>query len=126
VRSRRHARRWRRRLPLVEGGAWERRELFPLLRKRLGIADALDDVAVRFMREYTSWFRWSLDGAWMIGDSDADIEAAHAAGVDSVWLHHGRSWTVDDHAPTVVADAFVDGVAAFLRAASASPTGEPS
>ena len=33
----------------------------------------------------------SLEGAWMIGDSaEADMGAAHAAGIDSVWLHLGR------------------------------------
>ncbi|TDE00660.1 HAD family hydrolase [Jiangella asiatica] len=46
-----------------------------------------------------------LDGAWMIGDSAAnDIGGAHAAGLDSVWVHHGRTWHDRAFAPSVIVD----------------------
>jgi putative hydrolase of the HAD superfamily len=49
----------------------------------------------------------SLDGAWVIGDSArADIGAAVAAGVSSVWLRHGRAWQLDEYRPTADADSF--------------------
>ena len=53
----------------------------------------------------------TLDGAWMIGDNaDADIGAAHAAGIRSVWLRHGRPWPREDFAPTYEADSFPEAV----------------
>jgi putative hydrolase of the HAD superfamily len=53
----------------------------------------------------------SLDGAWMIGDNpDTDIGAAHAAGIRSVWLKHGRAWLREDFAPTYEADTFPEAV----------------
>jgi len=59
----------------------------------------------------------SLDGAWMIGDSaHADIGGAHAVGIESVWLHRGRSWESPGYAPTLVAD----GCAEAIRMALAS------
>ena len=52
-----------------------------------------------------------LDGAWMIGDNpDTDIGAAHAAGIRSVWLRHGRTWPREDFAPTHKADSFPEAV----------------
>ncbi len=43
-----------------------------------------------------------LDGGWMVGDSPpADMAGARNAGLTSVWLHRGRTWTsaaaADDH-----------------------------
>ena len=37
--------------------------------------------------------------AWMIADADVDVEGAHRAGIRSVWLHRGRTWTRSDLAP---------------------------
>lgn len=54
-----------------------------------------------------------LAGAWLIGDAPhADIGAAHAAGVSSVWLRRGREWPGDDldDAPTSAADTFAEAV----------------
>jgi putative hydrolase of the HAD superfamily len=51
-----------------------------------------------------------LKGAWMIGDSDADIGAAIAAGIDSVWLAHDREWSVPDYRPTAVTSTFAEAV----------------
>ncbi|WP_116952953.1 HAD family hydrolase [Jiangella endophytica] len=46
-----------------------------------------------------------LLGAWMVGDSGpADIGGAHRAGIASVWLHRGRSWTETAFAPSAIAD----------------------
>jgi len=48
----------------------------------------------------------SLTGAWMIGDSPAaDIRGARAAGINSVWLHRGRSWPIAEFRPTLEADS---------------------
>ena len=47
----------------------------------------------------------------MIGDNpDSDIGAAHAAGIRSVWLRHGRPWPREDFAPTHEADSFPEAV----------------
>jgi|SRR4051812_3598088 HAD superfamily hydrolase (TIGR01549 family) len=43
-------------------------------------------------------------GAWMVGDGEVDVEGAHRAGLHSVWLHRGRTWTRCDFAPDEVAD----------------------
>ena len=53
-----------------------------------------------------------LAGAWVIGDApDADIGAAVAAGLSSIWLRHGRGWPRDDYSPTFEADSFSEAVA---------------
>ena len=41
----------------------------------------------------------TLTGAWMVGDSEADIVGARRAGVSSIWLHRGRIWPRDDLRP---------------------------
>ncbi len=41
----------------------------------------------------------TLAGAWMVGDSEADIVGAHRAGVSSIWLHRGRTWPRGDLRP---------------------------
>lgn len=57
-----------------------------------------------------------LVGAWMIGDAIADIGAAVAARVDSVWLRPGRSWDHGAFAPTVEADDFREAVGVVFAA----------
>ena len=55
----------------------------------------------------------------MIGDSpEADIGAAVAAGIDSVWLRLGRSWSLQGYKPTAEADTFAEAVAIVLTQAS--------
>jgi len=57
----------------------------------------------------------SLEGAWMIGDDPVnDIQGAHAAGIRSVWLRHGRSWPQDLPPPTAMAPSFPDAVDVVL------------
>lgn len=47
----------------------------------------------------------TLHDAWLVGDdAAADIGAAHAAQISSVWLRHGRQWPVAEYRPTRVAD----------------------
>lgn len=53
----------------------------------------------------------SLAGAWLIGDAaDADIGAATAAGLTSIWLRHGRAWPREDYRPTFEADSFTEAM----------------
>lgn len=63
----------------------------------------------------------SLDGAWMIGDMPADIQAADAAGIRSVWLDRNRGWTESAFGPTLLAPSFSDAVAFVLGAWASSP-----
>jgi HAD superfamily hydrolase (TIGR01509 family) len=54
----------------------------------------------------------ALDGAWMIGDGEADVGAAVAApGVTAVWLSLGRTWTRTDLAPDHVAPTLAEALA---------------
>jgi len=54
----------------------------------------------------------SLEGAWLVGDAPAaDIGAAHAAGLPSVWLNRGRTWPRNDYKPTFQAATFGEAVA---------------
>jgi HAD superfamily hydrolase (TIGR01509 family) len=52
-----------------------------------------------------------LEGAWMVGDSDVDVEAGAAAGATTVWLADGRqAWPAaagvrPDHVVATLADA---------------------
>lgn len=56
-----------------------------------------------------------LAQAWMIGDSpEADIGAAQAAGIPSVWLRRGRTWPMSGFAPTLQADSFPEAVDLIL------------
>ena len=157
-----------------------RGELFSLVRDRLELADPVEELSDRYMREFTAGFTceqpvvdalaaaraagWSiaivtngwwpqtgkidaaglghrvdavcisgiedvwkpdprlleiaaarcgceLEGAWMIGDNPhADIGAAHAAGIDSVWLRYGREWDIPEYRPTAKADSFAEAV----------------
>lgn len=38
-------------------------------------------------------------GAWMVGDSEADVLGAHRAGLRSIWLRRGRTWLREDLRP---------------------------
>ncbi len=61
----------------------------------------------------------TLNGAWLVGDNaDTDIAAAVNAGIRSVWLHHGRTWTRTDFTPTAIATTFAEAVATVLASAS--------
>ena len=52
-----------------------------------------------------------LDGAWMIGDNpEADIGGAHALGLRTVWMHHGREWTEPAFAPTATAATLAEAL----------------
>lgn len=56
-----------------------------------------------------------LDGSWVIGDNaDADIGAANAAGIDSVWMRLGRCWDLPGYRPTAEADSFAEAVGIAL------------
>lgn len=63
-----------------------------------------------------------LASAWMVGDSpEADIGAADAAGIRSVWIRHGRTWPAGlGFAPTLEADSFPEAVGLVL---SCEPAG---
>jgi len=49
-----------------------------------------------------------LEGAWMVGDSVVDMEVAHAARINSVWIHHGRDWPGSSFAPTTTVGSFTE------------------
>jgi putative hydrolase of the HAD superfamily len=56
---------------------------------------------------------------WMIGDNPvADIGGAHAAGMRSVWLRHGRTWDDADGPVDQQADTITEAVALVTRAAA--------
>jgi HAD superfamily hydrolase (TIGR01509 family) len=52
-----------------------------------------------------------LDGAWMIGDSEADVGAGAAAGATTVWLSAGGAWTRTDLTPDHTVPALADALA---------------
>ena len=56
-----------------------------------------------------------LEGAWMVGDSQADVRAAVDARVRSVWLSRGVDWTERDYRPTEVATSFPNAVDLVLQ-----------
>ncbi|MEN3304091.1 MAG: putative hydrolase of the superfamily [Micromonosporaceae bacterium] len=59
--------------------------------------------------------RMRLGGAWIIGEGpETDIGGAAAAGLRSVWLHRGRSWSEHRYAPTCTADGILAALAAVL------------
>ncbi len=50
-------------------------------------------------------------GGWMIGDSPAlDVAGGAGAGLATVWIRRGRSWTGDGPAPDHVADDVVEAM----------------
>jgi putative hydrolase of the HAD superfamily len=71
-----------------------------------------------------------LASAWMVGDSpEADIGAAQAAGIPSVWLRRGRRWPLSTFRPTLEADTFpaaVDLVLAASGGGVVAGTGGPT
>jgi putative hydrolase of the HAD superfamily len=67
----------------------------------------------------------SLDGAWMVGDlSSTDIAGAVAAGISSVWIHHGRQWEEIGFRPTLIAGSAAEAVGLVLDGRPA-PEGTP-
>ena len=51
-------------------------------------------------------------GEWLIGDSpDADISAAAAMGIPSIWLRRGRRWTEPRWHPYAMADSIEEALA---------------
>ena len=56
-----------------------------------------------------------LMGAWLIGDSASDIEAAARAGIRSVWVNAtGRSWPHGDFAPDAEVPCLEDALDVVL------------
>lgn len=69
----------------------------------------------RLLRLAAERCRLPLSRAWMVGDSpEADVGAAHAASIPSVWLRRGRAWPLADFRPTAVADDFPAAVDVVL------------
>ena len=61
----------------------------------------------------------ALASTWMIGDDAVnDIGGAHAVGVRSVWLRHGRDWPVGLEPPTAQAESFPAAVDLVLSTTS--------
>jgi putative hydrolase of the HAD superfamily len=59
--------------------------------------------------------RMRLGGAWIIGEGpETDIGGAAAAGLRSVWLHRGRSWSESRYGPTCTADGILPALAAVM------------
>lgn len=51
-----------------------------------------------------------LDSAWMIGDGETDIVGAQRAGIRSIWLHRGRTWSRPDLRPDHIADGLSEAL----------------
>lgn len=52
-----------------------------------------------------------LGGAWMVGDhAAADIGGACAAGIESVWLHRGRTWAEPAYRPSAIAGGCAEAI----------------
>lgn len=61
--------------------------------------------------------RMHLRGAWVVGDGpEADIGAAAAMGLPSVWLHRGRRWLESRYRPTRTAGGVIPAVSEVLAA----------
>ncbi|MFE9427681.1 HAD family hydrolase [Kitasatospora sp. NPDC006697] len=55
--------------------------------------------------------------SWVIGDHAlADIAGAEAAGLRSVWLHHGRPWAEAGYRPTLIAPGLPEAIGLVLGA----------
>jgi len=52
-----------------------------------------------------------LTHAWMVGDAEADVIGAAAAGMRSVWLTRGRTWERGDIAPNLAAGTAAEALA---------------
>lgn len=57
----------------------------------------------------------TLESAWMIGDGEADIVGAQRAGIRSVWLHRGRTWSRSDLRPDHIADGLSEALVLLDR-----------
>ena len=51
-----------------------------------------------------------LTDAWMVGDAEADIMAAHRARIPSIWLRRRRNWRRSDLTPGHVADGLLEAL----------------
>jgi putative hydrolase of the HAD superfamily len=92
----------------------------------LGLDDLVDGICVsddvgvdkpdrRIFELTAARCRAPLDG-WMVGDSaDTDIVGGVAAGLRTVWLHHGRVWDRPDLAPDAVVATVADAVRLITR-----------
>ncbi|MCY0923990.1 HAD family hydrolase [Streptomyces sp. H27-G5] len=108
------------------------RELFELAASRCGcfladggwmIGDFTDRRSVRFgaeqgvaVAERSSSRQLDRGRGWMVGDGvETDVLGGHRAGLNTVWVSHGRTWPRADVAPDLVVDDVVDA-AKFLLA----------
>lgn len=48
--------------------------------------------------------------AWTVGDGDTEIEGADRAGIRSVWLHRGRTWTRTDFEPDRIVTGLLEAL----------------
>ncbi|NUS81013.1 MAG: HAD family hydrolase [Streptomyces sp.] len=56
-------------------------------------------------------------GGWMVGDNpETDIEGGRAAGLRTVWVAKGRSWSLGPHEPDIVAQGVVEAIEALKAA----------
>ena len=65
-------------------------------------------------------------GAWMIGDSDADIAGAAASEMRSVWLARSRDWHRKDLRPDAIAASLTEALGIVLASTDSTnpqPTG---
>ncbi len=58
----------------------------------------------------------ALERSWMFGDTDSDVQAAHAAGVRAMLIEHPGSAhkRTEPASPELLASSLADGVARFL------------
>lgn len=61
-----------------------------------------------------------VDGsAWMVGDSaEHDMTGARALGMETIWMHRGRSWTEQEFQPGHAASSVSEAVDIMLAASS--------
>lgn len=52
---------------------------------------------------------------WMIGDSvEADVLGGKRAGLNTIWISHGRAWPLKDEAPDFIVDDVADALEILL------------
>jgi len=108
------------RIAVVTNGSWWQRDKIRIA-GLTGVIDACcisGEVGVRkpdpkILEVAAEMCGLPLEGAWMVGDSLVDIQAAHAAGIRSAWIDHGRRWPEAAFAPTRIVESFVDATAAI-------------
>jgi HAD superfamily hydrolase (TIGR01509 family) len=94
--------------------------------ERIGLTRFLDACvvsgAVGVRKPDPAIFRLAIGDApgpvWMVGDSVVDIAGARAAGVSSIWVARGRTWTATGLRPDAIA---ADLEAALERVDAISP-----